>query len=591
MTLEKLLSVGKSFELSKQQAEEIERAVSVNTSVSMIQRRPTRKQMDIPRKGVQCYRCGGEFPHQNSCPAKGKTCHKCGKIGHFAKLCKSAKPPHKPNEVRPQQRRGGYKPQFQQQGKVVRQVDHTQPTGEEDHYIWSVYQNEMEVNNVNKPLVTVTIDNSPVKILVDTGSSINLLDDETFRSLVKCLTLTKEHNPVIPYAGRPMNIRGKFSTEISGNNATVSSTVYVTSEGKGNLLSYETAVLLGYVPEICEVNEVGESIPEKTTDRYSKLCEEYSDIFEGIGKLKGVQVKLHIDETIQPVQNRHRRIPYHIREKVQEELEKLEQLDIIEEVVDVPTPWVSPIVAQPKPKKPNELRICVDMREANRAIRRERHVTPTVDDVIFELNGSSYFTKLDLNKGYHQLELAPESRYITTFSANQKLWRYKRLMFGLSSAAEVLQNAIQTTLQGIPKAFNISDDILVHGRTQAEHDDNLRQVFEQVRATNLTLNREKCVFNQRHLSFFGHVWSPEGVSADPQKLEAIRKMKTPENAEEVRSLLGMAGYVSRSVPNFATITEPLRKLTRSKVTWEWGEDQGESLKKLHDLLQSQRVMA
>ena len=206
-------------------------------------------------------------------------------------------------------------------------------------------------------------------------------------------------------------------------------------------------------------------------------------------------------------------------------------------MVDVPTPWVSPIVVQPKPKKPNELRICVDMREANRAIRRERHVTPTVDDVIFELNWSSYFTKLDLNKGYHQLELAPESRYITTFSANQKLWRYKRLMFGLSSAAEVFQNAIQTTLQGIPKAFNISDDILVHGRTQAEHDDNLRQVFEQVRATNLTLNREKCVFNQRHLSFFGHVWSPEGVSADPQKLEAIRKMKTTENAEEVRSLL------------------------------------------------------
>ena len=226
-------------------------------------------------------------------------------------------------------------------------------------------------------LVTVTIDNSLVKILVDTGSSINLLDEETFRSLVKCPTLTKEHNPVIPYAGRPMNIRGKFSAEISGNNATVSSTVYVTSEGKGNLLSYETAVLLGYVPEICEVNKVGESIPEKTTDRYSKLCEEYSDIFEGIGKLKGVQVKLHIDETIQSVQNRHRRIPYHIREKVQEELEKLEQLDIIEEVVDVPTPWVSPIVAQPKPKKLNKLRICVDMREANRAI-------PTVTIIDFK---------------------------------------------------------------------------------------------------------------------------------------------------------------------------------------------------------------
>ena len=115
--------------------------------------------------------------------------------------------------------------------------------------------------------------------------------------------------------------------------------------------------------------------------------------------------------------------------------------------MDAPTPWVSPIDAQPKPKKPRELLICVDMREVNKAIRRERQVTPTIHDNIFELNGSSYFTKLDLNKGYHQVELAPESKYITTFSANQKLWRYKILMFGLSSAAEVFQNAIQTTLQ------------------------------------------------------------------------------------------------------------------------------------------------
>ncbi|KAK2140839.1 hypothetical protein LSH36_1233g00000 [Paralvinella palmiformis] len=117
--------------------------------------------------------------------------------------------------------------------------------------------------------------------------------------------LTKEHNPIIIYAGRPMNIRGNFIADISGNNATVSNTVYVTFKWKGNLLSYETSILLAYVPEICEVNKVTESISEKTINHYSNLCEEYKDPFEGIGKLKGVQVKLHIDEMIQPVQNRH----------------------------------------------------------------------------------------------------------------------------------------------------------------------------------------------------------------------------------------------------------------------------------------------
>ena len=232
------------------------------------------------------------------------------------------------------------------------------------------------------------------------------------------------------------------------------------------------------------------------------------------------------------------------------------------------------------------------MREPNEVIIQERHVTPTIDDVILELNGSSHFSKLDLNKGYHQLELAPESRYITTFSANQKQWRYKRLMFGLRSAAEVFQNVpIRTTFQGIPKTLNISDDILVHGSSQEEHDENLRKVFARAREVNLTFNRNKCEFNKRHLSFFGHVWSPEGVSADPKKLEAIRNLKTPENPDELRSLLGMASYVSRIIPNFATVTEPLRRLTRVNTPWEWGTEQKKALEELHSLLQSNTTKA
>ena len=119
---------------------------------------------------------------------------------------------------------------------------------------------------------------------------------------------------------------------------------------------------------------------------------------------------------------------------------------------------------------------------------------------------------------------------------------------------------------------NQSTSVMTYWCAQAEHDDNLRQVFERMKTNNLTLNREKCVFNKRNMSVFGHIWSPEGVSADPKKLNAIRKMKTPENADEVRSLLGMAGYVSRMIPNFATITEPLRRLTRSNVPWERGKN-------------------
>ncbi len=97
----------------------------------------------------------------------------------------------------------------------------------------------------------------------------------------------------------------------------------------------------------------------------NQLLEEYKDLFQGIGKLKDLQVKLHIDESVKPAAQPHRRIPFHIRKKVEQELEKLEKQGIIEKVSG-PTPWVSPIVVTPKPKNPDSVRICVDMRHPKR---------------------------------------------------------------------------------------------------------------------------------------------------------------------------------------------------------------------------------
>ena len=100
-----------------------------------------------------------------------------------------------------------------------------------------------------------------------------------------------------------------------------------------------------------------------------------------------------------------------MRTKVAAEIQKLEQERIIEKVSG-PTEWLSRIVTPPKPKSPNEIRLCVDMRDANRAILRTRHITPTIDELTADLNGATVFSKLDLKSGYHQLELHPSCRYI-----------------------------------------------------------------------------------------------------------------------------------------------------------------------------------
>jgi hypothetical protein len=169
--------------------------------------------------------------------------------------------------------------------------------------------------------------------------------------------------------------------------------------------------------------------------------DEYKDILRGVGLLKGYELKLNIDESVQPIAQPVRRIPYGIRDKVDEKLGELLSLGIIEEVPEGPTEWVSPLVVAPKDN--GDIRICVDMRRANDAIIRERQPIPTVDELLHDLNGSTVFSKLDLKWGFHQIQLSEESRHITTFATHRGLYRYTRLMFGVSSAPEKYQQIIR----------------------------------------------------------------------------------------------------------------------------------------------------
>ena len=126
-------------------------------------------------------------------------------------------------------------------------------------------------------------------------------------------------------------------------------------------------------------------------------------------------------------------------------LQKLENLDIIERV-DGTCDWVSPVVFVPKANG-KDIRLCVDMRRANLAIKRERFPVQTIDEVIQDLNESRIFNKLGLRLGYHQIELHPSSREITTFATHKGLFRYKRLMMGISCAPEIYQKRIQQLIQ------------------------------------------------------------------------------------------------------------------------------------------------
>ena len=183
-----------------------------------------------------------------------------------------------------------------------------------------------------------------------------------------------------------------------------------------------------------------QSDDSKIPKRLEKLITSYwQTLFTGeIGKLKDTKIKLHINDKIPPVAQAERRIPFALRKKVQKEIEHLEQQDIIEDITSEATPWLSQLVIVPK--SDGGIRLCIDMRNANTAIERTCFPTPTVDDLMFKLKGAKYFTKLDLNSAFHQLELHEDSRYITAFQTEDRIKRFKRLIFALNIASEQLQH-------------------------------------------------------------------------------------------------------------------------------------------------------
>ena len=148
------------------------------------------------------------------------------------------------------------------------------------------------------------------------------------------------------------------------------------------------------------------------------------------------------------------------------------------------------------------------------------------------------------------------------------------------------QHVIEQVLQGCEGARNISDDIIVHGKTNEEHDHRVCKVLERLKERGLTLNADKCKFSMDKLVFMGHVWSRKGIAPEEVKVEAILNAKEPENASEVRSFLGLVNFNAMLgfIPDLSTVAEPLRRLTKNNVEFKWGPEQSKSFKMLKERL-------
>ena len=167
---------------------------------------------------------------------------------------------------------------------------------------------------------------------------------------------------------------------------------------------------------------------------------------------------------------------------------------------------------------------------------------------------------LDLSQAYHQIQLEENSRYITIFTTQEGLFRYKRLNYRTNAASEIFQFTLQQQLRGLRGVRNIADDIIVYGKMREDHDVNLEKCLQRLFDKGLRLNQSKCTFLNKTLEFFGQVFSEGGTKPDPKRVKDLLAAPTPTSIPNIRSLLGKANHSSLYI---ATITAPLRPLTKS----------------------------
>lgn len=248
------------------------------------------------------------------------------------------------------------------------------------------------------------------------------------------------------------------------------------------------------------------------------------------------------------------------------------------------SPWASPLVLVKK--KDGSTRMCVDYRKLNAVTESDVYPLPRIDDALAALSGSKYFSTLDLVSGFHQIQMNPNDVAKTAFITQWGLYEYQRMPFGLKGAPATCQRVVDNIIAGIKykTALVYMDDCVVFSKTFADHVFDLEEVFTRFAEANLKFKPKKCFFFGSAVAYLGHVVTEDGISPDPEKMEAVARFPAPRNLPELQSFLGLTSYFRKFIPNYSITAAPLRKLLKKDTPFHWDAEQEEAFQALKTAL-------
>ncbi|PAA68329.1 hypothetical protein BOX15_Mlig030097g1 [Macrostomum lignano] len=558
LTLERAKTICESMESSKKNCTAMKGETSTISAVRRVSSYKKAKQTaaadvrqaggpaqrsQIVAKHPICKFCGREHERgKEKCPAWGKSCTKCGKANHFAKQCRNGKP-HK--------------------------------TSDNMNSIFAATKTENSEIASSCVRLSVKTDDGVrvIPALTDTGAFINAIPVKMLRTIgIEERSLCKSDIRPRAVDGRLLKSKGSIMLQVSMGETQVTRKFQVISGISTAILSREICWELRLKPESFPHQIVANISKPAGVNSAQQVMEEFSDVFSGkISKMAGEVFKIKISTDAKPFAiSAPRRIAEPLKPLLKNELEELEREGIIARVTE-PTEWCAPITVQPK-KYRTKIRLCVDLRNLNKYVIRERYVSQTPFEVVSNIQtGAKFFTTVDAIKGYHQIPIDQESQLLTTFITLFGRYKYLRAPFGLSSISEHYNRRVDEVLENLKNTYHIVDDVhvLLAHKEFDEHLLAVREFLTRCRDRGVSLNPEKFVFAQPSVTFAGFRLDEDGYSVDPGIVRAIREFPKPENLTDLRAFFGLVNQVGFCSDKIASLGEPLRNLLKSKNDFLW----------------------
>lgn len=534
-----------------------------------------------------CASCGARDHLRRNCRHLNSVCFLCSKVGHLQNVCRMKSKGAKPSTTRSSAPKAhAHSVEHREQRHGPSRSSTPTSSADETHRVEDDVEVIHAIGGRVPPayFVTVGIEGHDVAMEFDTGSSVSTIPCNLYRKLLSHLPLQQTSAVLRPYGSvQTLQPMGIVWPSVRYGSTTARLRLFVIAEQDVPLLGREWISTLNL-----DLSCINSSHQMSVEDDVSALLCKYSELFSSsLGKFAGINAALHLMPGTVPVHQKHRTVPFAIREKCEKELAKLESDGVITKIEQ--SEWATPVVPVIKPD--GSVRLCGDYKVTlNPYLIVDKYPMPSIDDLQEKMNGGTLFTKLDLSRAFAQIPLHDESRRYVTITTHKGLFAYNRLPFGVASAPAIHQRAMDQLLSGLDRVLCYQDDIFVTGTDRVSHLKNLEAVLQKLDAAGLRLRRDKCDFLQPSIVYLGHKIDKDGIHPTTDKVKAIKAAPAPRDVGELRSFLGLVQYYHKFLPDLATILHPLHKLLKKHHKWMWTAECDESFNKIKSMLSTDLVL-